>query len=798
MAGSVPSALPEQVVVLETAAPVDELLRAIKRIEGIEWLAAVDEPDMPPDDDFFDEKKPEKALHGALYLTFVNQQAMDELLSLWERWKKGGKLDRGFGPFAKLFQHLRDVRRWSAKDRLESTGVLADWRERVAAGEEMLRCEIELWYRRDDDRRALAGQEVRSRVEAAGGVVLQHFTLDAILYDALLVELPITEIEEILQSKPTALVQCEDVRLFGAVGQMMAPPAPEQAATESDEGAPEKPATGLREPVAALLDGMPLQQHARLAGRLVIDDPDGWEADYPAKARVHGTAMASLIVHGDLRAAEAPLDRSLYVRPLMRSQITFRGPEEAVPEDVLLVDLVHRAVLRMVKGEGDEPAAAPGVRVVNLSLGDRDRPFDRLMSPLARLLDYLASEHELLFVVSAGNYPKTIELQHAGPLSTIPPDELQALTLRAVATDTKQRRLLSPAEGLNVLTVGASHRDASGPENPPGWVDPYSAAGMPSPINGQGLGFRRCIKPDVLMAGGRVVLRKDEKAAGAAAGLPVETFGYVRPPGVQVAAPGATPGELDRACYDRGSSIAAALTTRAAVQLVDVLDDLRSQPGGDVIGTVPHALWLRAMLVHGAHWSCGAAVAGVLCTKENKRTYREQVARLLGYGEIDPGRLGASTDYRVTALGGGALTKDTANEHRFPLPPALAGKTGWRRLTITLAYFTPINPSHQNWRRAHLWFDPPKEPLAIERMEGNDKAVRRGTLQHEILEGDKAAVFLDGDALVIRVNCRADAGALGDSVPYALAITLEVAESIGVAIYNEIEQRIRPKVPVMP
>ena len=33
-------------------------------------------------------------------------------------------------------------------------------------------------------------------------------------------------------------------------------------------------------PVVALLDGLPLQAHRRLQGRLIVDDPDGFELDY--------------------------------------------------------------------------------------------------------------------------------------------------------------------------------------------------------------------------------------------------------------------------------------------------------------------------------------------------------------------------------------------------------------------------------------------------------------------------------------------------------------------------------------
>ena len=39
------------------------------------------------------------------------------------------------------------------------------------------------------------------------------------------------------------------------------------------------------EPIAALLDGLPVQNHVRLAGRLIIDDSENLDARYPCPLR---------------------------------------------------------------------------------------------------------------------------------------------------------------------------------------------------------------------------------------------------------------------------------------------------------------------------------------------------------------------------------------------------------------------------------------------------------------------------------------------------------------------------------
>ena len=191
----------------------------------------------------------------------------------------------------------------------------------------------------------------------------------------------------------------------------------------------------------------------------------------------------------------------MYVRPILKPHRGFDDNfTEAVPEEVLPVDLVHRAVVRLFDGEGREPPASPGVRVVNLSIGDRARPFLREMSAWARLLDWLSWKYNVLFVVSAGNHHQKITFDvPGGEVRDLPARSRQRMVISALAKDTRNRRLLSPAETLNGVTVGAVHADNSG-QGPNILVDP-SATGLPSVISAHGPGYRRAIKPDIQLPG---------------------------------------------------------------------------------------------------------------------------------------------------------------------------------------------------------------------------------------------------------------------------------------------------------
>ncbi len=60
--------------------------------------------------------------------------------------------------------------------------------------------------------------------------------------------------------------------------------------------------------------------YTHLRGRLQFDDPASLDAR-SVGLRVHGTAMASLVIHGDLSEPEPPISRPLYVRPVMYARM---------------------------------------------------------------------------------------------------------------------------------------------------------------------------------------------------------------------------------------------------------------------------------------------------------------------------------------------------------------------------------------------------------------------------------------------------------------------------------------------
>ncbi len=148
------------------------------------------------------------------------------------------------------------------------------------------------------------------------------------------------------------------------------------------------------------------------------------------------------------------------------------------------------------------------------------------------------------------------------------------------------------------------------------------------------------------------------------------------------------------------------------------------------------------------------------------------------------------TGQRAVALGFGQLTDGKTHVFNLPLPPSLKSRAEWRRLTITLAWLSPVSTKTQKYRTAALWFDMKANNLGLIRRDANWQAGRRKTVQHEVFEGKKAEAFVNRDTIEIKVNCREDAGKIQNPVAYGLAVSLEVAEGTNIDIYNEVRERI--------
>ena len=782
---------PELVAVFDLAGAVETFLRAAAHIEGLEFLSDLQEDRVAADDDFFYESEGEPTddeVPQSLYMVMTNAQAVGELVSLFERWQQDQSVSfaRGLGPLKQVFELLRSIRRWGPEDRVRETGLLEQWSEdvQVVGAQGVQRIEIELWHRQDEATRSAAQDEVTSIVEDLGGSIVASSTLPDIAYHGILADIPASCVRQVLADGPSAieLLTTERVMLVSPSVPMTFPASKpvDEVALEFDQ----TPPAGL--PRIALLDGVPMENHIALAGRLAIDDPDDQTSKYKLAQRSHGTGMASLIAHGDLSTPGIALPQPIYIRPIFEPHPMY-SRVEVVPQDQLLVDLIHRAFRRVFESDGEASAAAPSARIVCLALGDPARVFVRRLSPLARLLDWLADQYNLVIVVSGGNVDgrPTINLGASADSRTRQSDALKSLHRQG-----RHRRLLAPAEAVNVLTVGAVHADGLDLDLPDTVLD-VVPHGLPAPYSPVGFGYRRSVKPEILLPGGRQVFHApppDETGLAELEALESPAVG----PGLRVANPGLA-GEANAVSYTFGTSNSTALATRTLSQIFDILEGLQHDDGQFPFPDAQyHPVLAKTLLVHAAGWHDLSDLRNLLGLPNQQA--RRRLTQILGYGVVRSQRATSAESTRVVLLGAGSIARDQRNTYRFPLPSALSASIEWRRLTITLGWLSPVNVKSQKYRMARLWFSSSRDDLSVAPTEADHNAVLKGTVQHQVFEGFAATVYADGAELTIDVDCRSDGGTLRTPVRYGLAASLEVGPAVRADIHNQIRSRLREHV----
>jgi hypothetical protein len=179
---------------------------------------------------------------------------------------------------------------------------------------------------------------------------------------------------------------------------------------------------------------------------------------------------------------------------------------------------------------------------------------------------------------------------------------------------------------------------------------------------------------------------------------------------------------------------------------------------------------------------------------------RAAISRFLGHGRAHPELSLISDDHRPVLIQAGRLSVDDTHSYDLPLPPSLAGVTAERRLTLTLAWLTPINPRHRAYRTAglDLTYAASRDAAFGERQEVDNQAAGRGTLQHEVLMSRRAVPYGPGETTSLEVACRATTGELADEIPYALLVTIETPAALALPIYDEVRQTIAARIPVRP
>ncbi len=824
-----PSSLaPERALVLEIAGSPERFVNAAAKV-GLEWLAEEvailhgvrsyfdpsnsDEEDAPRldledgDVELDDWERQEETLDyllanedaptdetaGAIYLGMPTKATFERLRDLWDAFKAGKSPPAKHGDWWKLFGLLHRLRPWGPEDRIGEAARLHLKKEKTRRPGEDLKVEVDLWYRGDALDRARAVDELRATVAAIGGEILDELRIDEIRYHSALVHLPGAALDAILdRSGPLAL----DDDIMSIRPQSGFRFSIDELVSSDAEPDGEEPADPESASIGALIDGWPVAQHEKLRNRLDIVALDVADSMAPVNMRFHGTAMASLILRGDLHDDAGPLDRRLVVVPVLMPD----GPYETPPKDKLALGVINRAVTDLKEGTGGQPPSGPDVVIINHSICDEAFGFAGVVSPWARLLDHLAWKHKVLFVVSAGNIRDTFDVPgypSGRDMRSATPEHRRAELIRAIDAAKAQRTMFAPAESVNALTVAASHSDGS-PLPPSGnATDPFGLFAAPSLGSGLGHGFNRSVKPDVMLPGGRQIAHPTEGPM-----LRVHGREHADRFGQSVATPDPHRGNLSMTRLSSGTSNAAALATRTGLLISDVLDGSPINAEGPWHRRPTAPCVLKALIAHGAGWGdLGREMTDMHLPGSPLPRRKEAVSRAMGYGPVDGDRVASGERRRVTLLGEDMIRSKQRHEWRVPLPDEFRSSTEFRRVVVTLAWLTPVFPNSSQYRavglellggtgKTRIW-------EGVDRI-GHQPAIgfaKRGTLIHAVYEGNRKAIPFDEDGdFVINVQANSKMPKMTSiDVPYALAVTVEVAASVQTDVRDAIRDRLRQR-----
>ena len=334
------------------------------------------------------------------------------------------------------------------------------------------------------------------------------------------------------------------------------------------------------------------------------------------------------------------------------------------------------------------------------------------------------------------------------------------------------------------ITVGAIHADSSSIREHDRRINPTNKM-LPAVYSAFGGGYRNSIKPDLVFYGGRMFYNQPWSDNNP---TPLKGSMHFAEPGHRVAAPS---NQIDKSYYTRGTSNATALTTRAAINIIDTLKSILQENYDSPQYNKYVSSLIKAMLVHGCSWEdIGNNISRIFQDGYTNADIKKIISKWIGYGIPNLSNVLQCTDQKVTVLGFGEIQMDKVHLYRLPLPPSLSSRPEKRKLTITLAWLSPIAPTSQRYRVASLYFEAHNALLGVNREDADWRKVRQGTLQHEVFIGENAIPFENNSSLEIKVICKKDARDFDENIIYALVVTLEVAEEIDIPIYQEIKDQL--------
>jgi len=209
----------------------------------------------------------------------------------------------------------------------------------------------------------------------------------------------------------------------------------------------------------------------------------------------HGTKVAGIALYGDIK--QCIEDKEFHPEIwILSAKVMFKNENAETGEISAAFDDSELLEHQMVEAIEYFTTNYPNCRVVNISFGDGYKKMfgDTRQFSLATLLDEIASERDIIFVVSSGNIDNH-------ELFNVFPDKYPDYLIE----ENKYVKIIDPATSAYAITVGSIGQEY-GPKGiqrtlyfSPAKTD------YPSPFTCVGPGYKGMIKPELVEEGGNII-----------------------------------------------------------------------------------------------------------------------------------------------------------------------------------------------------------------------------------------------------------------------------------------------------
>lgn len=455
-------------------------------------------------------------------------------------------------------------------------------------------------------------------------------------------------------------------------------------------GSPPPNATAIAILDSGILSNHPLLQNAvgdEIAVPLLSGDKI--KEDKPQDDVGHGTQVAGIALYGDIKEC---IEQRRFIPEIwiLSAKIMYKnefGEAEYNPEE-LLEHQLERAVRYFV-------GKYPNCRIVNLSLGDRYKKMfsNKRQFPLAVLLDELAKELDIIFVVSAGNLSSQ-ELANIGYPERYP---------HYLIEKRPEVKIIDPASSAYAITVGTITQEFGPLGRRPQEIlfSPAKEKGYPSPFTCVGPGYKGMIKPEVVEEGGNIIYAPSDPAK-------IEDIGgkiiVLNPNWIR-------DGKLFTVSY--GTSFSAPKVAHYLAKLCNEFPEYSSN-------------LIKALLI------ASAEIPNERPDPLNEITFNDSNERLLdllkiyGYGKPNFYRAISSDINDVLLLAENKIKPDGIHLYYFYLPKEFIEILGTKEISIVLVYNPPVRRNRIDYLGINMEFHLFSDSNIEEIVRGYNKILKTG------------------------------------------------------------------------